>query len=97
METILSVILISFKKSASKKEFNFLINHQKISTIICRDLKNQEVCLPNNIRKLKQQREVDQEFYIDFVKHIKPLLMFVHYLDLYFLQLEVLVTHLQNF
>ena len=25
----------------------------KISTIICRDLKNQEVCLLNNIKKIK--------------------------------------------
>ena len=97
METILSDLNKFQKVGIKKRIFNFLINHQKTSTIICRDLKNQEVCLPNNIRKLKQQREVDQEFYIDFVKRIKPLLMFVHHLDLYFLQLEVLVTHLQNF
>ena len=32
-------------------------------------------------KKLKQL-EVDQEFYMDFVKYIKLLLMFVHHLDL---------------
>ena len=37
------------------------------------------------------------KFYIDFVKYMSPLLMFVHYLDLHFLQLELLVTNLQNF
>ena len=41
--------------------------------------------------------EVDQEFYMDFVKYVKPLLMFVHHLDLYFLQLELLARNLQNF
>ena len=59
-------------------------------------MKNQEVCLPSNITKLKQS-EVDKEFYRDFVKYINPLLMFAHHLDLYFLQLEFLVTNLQNF
>ena len=47
-------------------------------------------------KKIKQS-ELDQEFYMDFVKYIKPLLRSAHYLDLYFLQLELLVTNLQNF
>ena len=42
-------------------------DHKKVLTIIWRDLKNQEVCLSSNIRKLKQ-KEVDQEFYTNFVK-----------------------------
>ena len=69
---------------------------RKISTVIWRDLKNQEVCLPSNIKILKQS-EADQKFHMDSVNYIKPLLMFVHHLDLYFLQLEHLVTNLQNF
>ena len=36
--------------------------------------------------------EVDQEFYMDFVKYIKLLLMFAHYLDQNFQQLECLVN-----
>ena len=32
-----------------------------------------------------------------FVKYVKPLLIFVHHLGLYFLQLELLVTNLQSF
>ena len=39
-------------------------------------MKNQEVYLPNNIKKINQL-EVDQEFYMDFIKYIKPLLTFV--------------------
>ena len=35
--------------------------------------------------------------YMDFVKYIEPLLMFVHHLDPKFLKLELLVTNLQNF
>ena len=58
-------------------------------------MKNQEVCLPSNIKKLKQS-EVDHEFYMDFAKYIKPLLRSVHHLYLYFLQLELLVTNLHN-
>ena len=43
-----------------------------------------------------KQLEVNQESYMDFVKYIKPLLMFVHHLDLYLVWLELLVTNLQN-
>ena len=69
METILSDIN-KFEKVSIQ------LAMKKISTIIWRDLKNQEVCLPNNVKRLKQS-EVDQEFYMDFVKYIKALLMFV--------------------
>ena len=88
METILSDIN-KFEKVSIQ------LAMKKISTIIWRDLKNQEVCLPNTIKRLKQS-EVDQEFYMDFVKYIKALLMFVLPLDLYLLQLELLVTNLQD-
>ena len=44
---------------------------EKILTTIERDLKNLEVCLPNNMRNMKQL-EVDQEFYADFEKYINP-------------------------
>ena len=56
---------------------------------------NQELCLLNNIKELKQL-EVDQGFY-GLCKVHKALQIFVHYLDLYFLQLELLVTNLQHF
>ena len=51
METILGN-LTSLKKLASKKEFwIFQLTIKKVWTIIWRGLKNQEVCLPNNIKK----------------------------------------------
>ena len=35
--------------------------------------------------------ENDQEFYMDFVKYVKPLLIFGHHLDPHFQQFEPLV------
>ena len=96
METILSDLNKFEKVTIKKGILNFSINHEQISTIIWRDRKNQEVCLPSNIKKLKQS-EVDQESYMDVAKYIKPLLVFVHHLDLYVLRLELIVTNLQNF
>ena len=50
METILSG-LNKFEKVGTKKGIlNLSINHEKY---INRDMKNQGVCLPNNIKKLK--------------------------------------------
>lgn len=59
-------------------------------------MKNQEVYLPNSIKKIKAVRS-RQEFYMEFVKHIKPLLMFVHHLDLYTLRLKLLITSCKIF
>ena len=96
METILSDFNKFEKVSIKKGILNFSINHEKNINNYLKRLEKQEVCLPNNIKKLKQS-EVDQEFYMDFVKYIKPLLRSVHHLNIYFLQLELLVTNLQNF
>ena len=70
METIICNHNKFEKVSIKKGILNFSINHEKISPIIWGDLKNQELCLLNNIKKLKQS-EVDQEFYMDFVKYVK--------------------------
>ena len=97
METILSDFNKFEKVSIKKGILNFSINHEKnINNYLKRLEKSGSLSLPSNIKKLKQS-EVDQEFYMDFVKYIKPLLRSVHHLDLYFLQLELLVTNLQNF
>ena len=88
-------IITKFREVFSRFEENKnVINISSVKNWF--NLKNQELCLLNNIKKLKQS-EVDQEFYMDFVKYIKPLLMFVHHLDLYLLQLELLVTNLLSF
>ena len=96
MEMILSDLNKFEKLSIKKRILNFPINHEKILTIIWRDLRNQEICLGNNVTKSKQS-EGDQEFYMDVVKYKKSLLMFVHQVDLDLLQLVLLVTNLLNF
>ena len=81
METILSDLNKFEKLSISNGTLNFSNHHNKTLTITLTDLKNQIVCQTNNLTNLKQS-EVDQEFYLDFLKYIKRLLMFVHHLDL---------------
>ena len=44
-----------------------------------------------------RHRLTNNEFNMDFVKYIKALLIFFNHLDLYFLQLELLVTNLLSF
>ena len=53
METTFSDLDKFEKVNIKKGILNFSVNHEKMSTIISRDLKNQEVCLPNDIKKLK--------------------------------------------
>ena len=53
MEMILSDLKKFEMVGIKKGILNFQLTMTKISTIICRDLKNQEVCLLNNIKKLK--------------------------------------------
>ena len=96
METILSNYNKFEKVSIKKGILNFSINHEKnINNYLKRPEKPET--LPSKQYKKLKQSEVDQEFYMDFVKYIKPLLIFIHHLHLHFLQLELLVINLQNF
>ena len=96
METILSD-LNKFEKVGIKKGILiFSINHEKNINNYLKRLEKSGSLSSEKYKKSKQS-EVDQEFYMDFVKYIRPLLRSVHHLDLYFLQLELLVTNLQNF
>ena len=89
--------LNKFEKVIIKNEIRiFQLTMRKILTIIWTELKNQDACLPNNSRKLKQL-DVEQEYCNDFLKYMNLLLMFLPNLDVYFLQLELQVTKLQNF
>ena len=96
METSFSDLNKFEKVSIKKGILNFSINHEKNINNYLKRLEKSGSLSTKQYKKLKQS-EVDQEFYMDFVKYIKPLLMFVHHLDLYFLQLELPVTNLQIF
>ena len=73
METITSGHKKFEKVGIKKGILNFSINHEKKINNYWKRLEKSE--------KLKQS-EVDQEFYMDFVKYIKPLLTFAHHFDL---------------
>ena len=60
METIPSDLNKFEKVSIRNRILNFSINHEKNINNYLKKLKNQEICLPNNMKKLKQS-EVDQE------------------------------------
>ena len=96
METILSDFIKFEKVSIKKGILNFSINHEKNINNYLKRLEKSGSLSTEQYKKLKQS-EVDQEFYMDFVKYIKPLLRSVHHLNICFLQLELLVTNLQNF
>ena len=93
MGTILSDLNKFEKVSIKKRTLNFSINHEKNINNYLKRLEKLGTLSTEQYKKLKQS-EVDQEFYLDFVKCIKSLL-FVHHLHLYFLQLELLVTNWQ--
>ena len=80
-------ILLQFRKMVANETWKI---RKKILEKIMKSWR-----LSKNIKLMRS--EVDQEFYMDFVNYINPLLMFAHHLDLYFLQLELLVTNLQTF
>ena len=96
METILSNHNKFEKVSIKKGILNFSINHEKNINNYLKRLEKPGTVSSKQYKKLKQS-DVDQKFYMDFVKYVKPLLIFAHHLDLHFLQLELLVTNLQNF
>ena len=98
METIINDHNKFEKVSIKKGILNFAINHEKNINNYLKRLEKRGTlfCLLKNKKKFKQS-QVDQEFCMDFVKYINPLLIFVHHLDLNFLQLKLLVTNLLSF
>ena len=81
METITSNHNKFEKISIKNGILNFSINHEKnINNCLKRLEKSETLSTEENVAI--NQSKVDQEFYMDFVKYIKPLLMFVHHLDL---------------
>ena len=81
METITSNHNKFEKISIKNGILNFSINHEKnINNCLKRLEKSETLSTEENVAI--NQSKVDQEFYMNFVKYIKPLLMFVHHLDL---------------
>ena len=77
------------------RTLNFQVNHEKrINEIL--NFKNLQVVSVINIKKLKPL-DLDLVFYVAFVKFTKQLLIFVHLLDLYCLQLGQLLIKLLSF
>ena len=97
IETILSNYNNFEKVSIKKGISNFSVNHEKNIYNYLKRLEKSGTLSTEQYKKKLKQSEVDQGFYMDFVKYIKPLLIFVHNLDLYCMQSELLVTNLQNF
>ena len=94
MEKIFRALHTFEKFNIKKGTFNFSINHEKnINNYLNRAEKSRSLST-KQYKKLKQS-EVDQEFYVELVKSIKPLLIFFCHLDVHFLQLELLVTNFQ--
>ena len=81
METITSNHNKFEKISIKNGILNFSINHEKNINNCLKRLEKSEI-LSTEENVAINQSKVDQEFYMDFVKYIKPLLMFVHHLDL---------------
>ena len=81
METITSGHKKFEKVGIKKGILNFSINHEKKINNYWKRLEKSESLSTEQYKKLKQS-EVDQEFYMDFVKYIKPLLIFAHHFDL---------------
>ena len=81
METITSNHNKFEKISIKNGILNISINHEKnINNCLKRLEKSETLSTEENVAI--NQSKVDQEFYMDFVKYIKPLLMFAHHLDL---------------
>ena len=82
METILGDLNKFEKVSIKKGILNFSINHQKSMNNYLRRIEKSGSLSTKLYKKKLKQLEVDEEFYMDFVKYVKLLLMFVHHLDL---------------
>ena len=79
---IIFIILNKFEKASIRKRiFIFSINHEKKINNYLMGL-GKLASLSTELSKKIKQLDVNQKIYMDLVKFIKPLLMFVHHLDL---------------
>ena len=95
METILSDLNKFEKVSIKKGILNFSINHEKNMNNYLKRLEKSGSLSTEQYKKIKAVGSRPGILY-GLCKVHKPLLRSVHHLDLYFLQLELLVTNLQN-